>query len=128
MHPETEEKSFEVYADGVKIGAVSLPELTICPDDDQPEGWEPLILPTDPMTVTVKVRKDAFCAGGRKRFIKLCMGILGMDRNSATYLADCVGRINRERNQLPYSVVYRRLLWKGALWGLFQDENGGVQE
>ena len=96
---------------GVRLAdAVCLTDIELGQGEKPPEGWEPLTLRAEPMTITAKMKKNMFCGGGRRRFIKLCMGVGGLDRNRANEWADWVARINR-KNSLSYADLYRVMLW-----------------
>ena len=116
MHPKNEDAGdLMLFADGEPVAwsAEELPEVTVEIElDDKAraileKAW------LDYIEVIVSPKKNLFCNGGRKRFEKLCRGVLGMERNEIRQMVRAVQEARRHRGPFPrgsYAEKYADLL------------------
>ena len=120
MHPKGEDmEEGTLYLDGKPIGKiVEMPEVTFadCPEVAE-EGYGTL----GDMEITFTVPKNCVCRGGKKRFEKLCRGVLGMERNEIREAVEQVQRANREKSTnkcRSYEKMYKDMLFFKDFWNM----------
>ena len=125
MHPKNEDAGdLMLFADGEPVAwpAGELPEVTVGLEPDDNDRAEPENPWQDVMEVTISLKKNMFCNGGRKRFEKLCRGVMGMERNEIRRMVRKVQETYRSRE--PYLHVSYAEKYSDILFWWFHAKAG----